>query len=205
MVAIAQTAAKWWGAPGPLFCAPKSIIPEAPRWDFNGWCPNSGTTWDQPQKWAAPFGSKSRGDIHYGPGAATANVPPEVLAEKATYLDYVKSSVAAGGPTGGNCLVKGECCMDVPNQRAGSWKSCAGGCPNAANPDLVLGGEARTDVEGCCWWGRGAIQTTGICNFGKLNYFIGAKAAKRGKQASTQTWTSAKTLRSSAAPTARPT
>jgi hypothetical protein len=34
----------------------------------------------------------------------------------------------------------------------------------------------RTNVEGCCWWGRGVIQTTGRCNFGKLNKNIGAGA-----------------------------
>jgi hypothetical protein len=33
-----------------------------------------------------------------------------------------------------------------------------------------------TNVEGCCWWGRGVIQTTGRCNFGKLNKQIGAGA-----------------------------
>jgi hypothetical protein len=35
---------------------------------------------------------------------------------------------------------------------------------------------ARTNVEGCCWWGRGVIQTTGRCNFGKLNKNLGAGA-----------------------------
>jgi hypothetical protein len=34
-----------------------------------------------------------------------------------------------------------------------------------------------TNVEGCCWWGRGVIQTTGRCNFGKLNKQIGAGAS----------------------------
>jgi hypothetical protein len=33
-----------------------------------------------------------------------------------------------------------------------------------------------TNVEGCCWWGRGVIQTTGRCNFGRLNKQIGAGA-----------------------------
>ena len=28
-------------------------------------------------------------------------------------------------------------------------------------------------VEGCCWWGRGVIQTTGRCNFGTLNHYLG--------------------------------
>jgi predicted chitinase len=40
----------------------------------------------------------------------------------------------------------------------------------------------RTDVEGCCWWGRGVIQTTGVCNFGKLNYYLGARAADEGRE-----------------------
>ena len=30
-------------------------------------------------------------------------------------------------------------------------------------------------------WGRGVIQTTGVCNFGKLNYFLGARAAREGR------------------------
>jgi hypothetical protein len=40
----------------------------------------------------------------------------------------------------------------------------------------------RIDVEGCCWWGRGVIQTTGICNFGKLNFYLGARAAEEGRE-----------------------
>mmetsp|Transcript_21053 Transcript_21053/g.45696 ORF Transcript_21053/g.45696 Transcript_21053/m.45696 type:complete len:570 (-) Transcript_21053:422-2131(-) len=35
----------------------------------------------------------------------------------------------------------------------------------------------------CCWWGRGVIQTTGLCNYGKLNYFLGARAAAEGREA----------------------
>lgn len=42
----------------------------------------------------------------------------------------------------------------------------------------------RSDVEGCCWWGRGVIQTTGVCNFGKLNYFMGARAKAEGRESS---------------------
>jgi len=29
--------------------------------------------------------------------------------------------------------------------------------------------------------GRGVIQTTGVCNFGKLNYFLGKRAADDGR------------------------
>jgi hypothetical protein len=38
-------------------------------------------------------------------------------------------------------------------------------------------------VEGCCFWGRGVIQTTGVCNFGKLNWYLGARAADDGREA----------------------
>ena len=66
-------------------------------------------------------------------------------------------------------------------QKAGGWVECEGaGCANAEAP--VFGQPARTDVEGCCWWGRGVIQTTGVCNFGKLNYFAGARAAREGRE-----------------------
>ncbi|KAL3797245.1 hypothetical protein HJC23_004537 [Cyclotella cryptica] len=39
----------------------------------------------------------------------------------------------------------------------------------------------RTDTEGCCWWGRGALSTRGICNIGKFNYYVGMKAALDGR------------------------
>jgi hypothetical protein len=40
---------------------------------------------------------------------------------------------------------------------------------------------AHTDVEGCCWYGRGVIQTSGICNFGKLNFFLGKRGKDEGR------------------------
>lgn len=39
----------------------------------------------------------------------------------------------------------------------------------------------RIDVEGCCYWGRGALLTRGSCNIGKLNYYLGARAAREGR------------------------
>ena len=30
-------------------------------------------------------------------------------------------------------------------------------------------GASRSDVEGCCWWGRGVIQTRGTCDIGKVS------------------------------------
>jgi hypothetical protein len=39
----------------------------------------------------------------------------------------------------------------------------------------------RTDVEGCCWWGRGPINTRGPCSMGKLNHYLGSKALQDGR------------------------
>lgn len=48
-------------------------------------------------------------------------------------------------------------CEVYPGQKGGEW---------------VWDGSGGS-VEGCCWWGRGVIQTTGRCNFGTLNHFLG--------------------------------
>merc|ERR1711964_166667 len=32
----------------------------------------------------------------------------------------------------------------------------------------------NADTQGCCHWGRGSMQTTGQCNYGKLNDMLGA-------------------------------
>lgn len=39
----------------------------------------------------------------------------------------------------------------------------------------------RTDIEGCCWWGRGALLTRGICQIGKINYYLGKRGAELGR------------------------
>ena len=39
----------------------------------------------------------------------------------------------------------------------------------------------RSNVKGCCWWGRGVLQIRGVCEYGKLNHWIGAKAAADGR------------------------
>ena len=44
--------------------------------------------------------------------------------------------------------------------------------PNAAG---------RSDIRGCCWWGRGVSQVRGVCSYGKLNHYLGAKAAAEGR------------------------
>eukprot|EP01067_Filipodium_phascolosomae_P004255 Filipodium_phascolosomae@DN2745_c1_g1_i19.p1 len=62
-------------------------------------------------------------------------------------------------------------CTEYPGQKGGAydWNH------HMANR------AGRVDLENCCWWGRGVIQTTGRCNFGKLNYYLGAKAAQEGR------------------------
>ncbi len=37
----------------------------------------------------------------------------------------------------------------------------------------VWDGSSKRSLEGCVWWGRGVIQTTGRENFGKLNHYLG--------------------------------
>merc|ERR1719375_1995753 len=143
----AYTQAGWYGAPAKLFCAPRSKVPKAPRWDFTApWCaPPSG--------WG-----------HVPPFADNVSLD--------TYWDYVN----AGGA-----------CKDYTDVLTGGWKFTGSGCVDESCPGSgapLFGQPAgRTDVEGCCWWGRGVIQTTGTCNFGKLNFYIGKRAADEGRSA----------------------
>ena len=111
MTITAVTNAKWWGAPGPLTCGPKSVIPQTGYWDFNYVCDD---IWADPPKY----------------------------------------------------------CTDYEGQK--------GGGPNNTLPYPNSAG--RTDVEGCCWWGRGVIQTSGVCNIGKLKYYLGKGAADDGRE-----------------------
>lgn len=110
MQIVASTNAQWYGAPGPFYCAPKSVQPTTGYWDY---------TYECNRPWESP--------------------PQE--------------------------------CVDYENQKAGREIS-----------DVVVANRnGRTDVEGCCWWGRGAIQTSGVCNYGRLNYFLGKRAADEGR------------------------
>merc|ERR1712048_155090 len=126
-----------------MFCAPKSVVPKAPKWNYmSPWCPQEGGFDYKP-----PF-------------------PDDVpLAE---YFDYVN----AGGS-----------CKDYKGIKTGGWDYCnGGGCAGSPAP-LFDKPEGRTDLEGCCWWGRGVIQSTGVCNFGKLNFYMGKRAHDEGRPA----------------------
>eukprot|EP00929_Paragymnodinium_shiwhaense_P082261 TRINITY_DN432_c0_g1_i3.p1 TRINITY_DN432_c0_g1~~TRINITY_DN432_c0_g1_i3.p1 ORF type:complete len:655 (+),score=124.89 TRINITY_DN432_c0_g1_i3:59-1966(+) len=141
----ATTQAGWYGVPAKLFCAPKSKVPKAPRWDSSS-------------PWCAPEG----GWGHVAPFAD--DVPLD------EYFEYVN---------------QGGSCKDYDGIKTGGWTFQGEGCVDGAcpgSPAPLFGvPEGRTDVEGCCWWGRGVIQTTGVCNFGKLNYYIGKRAADEGR------------------------
>ena len=91
MEITAVTNAKWYGAPGPLKCGPKTTYPHTGYWDYSYEC-------NKP--WVTPA----------------------------------------------------ETCDAYEGQKAGG-----------ENNALPFGNyNGRTDVEGCCYWGRGVIQTTGI-------------------------------------------
>ena len=116
MRATAVTHATWYGAPGPMFCAPDSELSAA------GLLTADGRT-----------GRWNHGHDCYPYPASEA--------------DFTPSGPAWSRPE----------CEVYEGQRAGAW---------------VWDGSGGS-VEGCCWWGRGVIQTTGRCNFGVLNHFLG--------------------------------
>ena len=87
----ATTNAKWYGAPAPLYCGPKTDYPFTGYWDYSAEC-------NKP--WANP---------------------PEY-------------------------------CEEYNGQKAGAFN----------NNSPVPNSSGRIDVEGCCFWGRGVIQTTGV-------------------------------------------
>ena len=40
----------------------------------------------------------------------------------------------------------------------------------------------KWQLAACCWWGRGSTQVKGVCMYGKLNYYIGARAKEEGRK-----------------------
>jgi hypothetical protein len=116
MAVSAVTHAKWFGAPGPMFCAPDSRLAEL------GLSTDGTTGYWSIGKDCWPYPATE-------PDFALSDAPP-----------YLR-------PT----------CEVYVGQKGGEW---------------VWDGSGGS-VEGCCWWGRGVIQTTGRCNFGTLNHYLG--------------------------------
>lgn len=65
-----------------------------------------------------------------------------------------------------------------PDFYSGYWNTNSG-TENKVIPYANTAG--RIDIERCCYWGRGALLTRNTCNIGKLNYFLGARAAREGR------------------------
>ncbi|KAL7515333.1 hypothetical protein ACHAXN_013486 [Cyclotella atomus] len=92
-------------------------------------------------------------------------------------LDYGMSLSAAENAVG----VTPFFCGDAEDRPFTGVAGYNGNVDVAESP--VQSREGRTDVENCCWWGRGVIPTRGVCQYGKLNYYIGARAKEEGREA----------------------
>ncbi|GAA6136341.1 hypothetical protein NBRC116583_00880 [Arenicella sp. 4NH20-0111] len=103
----------------------------------------------------------------YGAPGPLFTAPDAVLQEKGL---LVNGSVGRWSYSGPDCssstaefnaqapaYLRDECAI-YDGQKAGGF---------------VWDGSAGKSLEGCGWWGRGVIQTTGRLNFGKLNHFLG--------------------------------
>ncbi|MEZ9199181.1 PKD domain-containing protein [Shewanella sp. 10N.286.54.B9] len=102
----------------------------------------------------------------YGAPAPLFTAPDAVLEEKGLLVnghvgrwDYQEHCNVSPTSIDTNAQVYDrEDCKAYVGQKAGKF---------------VWDGSAQKSVQGCGWWGRGVIQTTGRLNFGKLNHFIG--------------------------------
>lgn len=83
---------------------------------------------------------------------------------------------AVNGPIGDMLPPLFQCKPGTTN--AGYWDSSTGEIIQTFYTNVA----GRNDIEGCCWWGRGALQTKGRCSIGKLNYYLGKKGADFGRK-----------------------
>ena len=103
----------------------------------------------------------------YGAPAPLFVAPDAVLAEKGL---LVNGRV-------GRWTNSGHCNSDIPEIVDGSKQAyerdqCHVYVGQQAG-SFIFDGSDTGSVEGCGWWGRGVIQTTGRQNFGTLNHFVG--------------------------------
>lgn len=89
---------------------------------------------------------------------------PEMALHATTHAEWW------GAPPPMQCGPKVKATTHDPNNKGYDKDTFCG--PNSDKPCPNSAGE--TDLTNCCWWGRGIIQTTGRCNIGKLNHFLGA-------------------------------
>ena len=82
---------------------------------------------------------------------------------------------AVNSPIGDSFPPPFQCKPGTSN--AGYWDSSTGEIIQTFYTNVA----GRKDIEGCCWWGRGALQTKGPCSVGKINYYLGKKGADIGR------------------------
>jgi hypothetical protein len=61
MKVTASTNSKWWGAPAPLFCAPKSEVPFTGYWDYTEICHNP---WASPPQYCTDYKDQKAGGFN---------------------------------------------------------------------------------------------------------------------------------------------
>ena len=62
------------------------------------------------------------------------------------------------------------------DDHTGYWDSTS----NTIVDNVFSNRYGRIDLVGCCWFGRGILFTRGPCNFGKIDRYLGIKAASLG-------------------------
>ena len=63
------------------------------------------------------------------------------------------------------------------NSYTGYWDTSTGVPVIAAYSNS----NGRTEVEGCCFWGRGSLSTKNVCNIGRLNLYLGKGGAMQNR------------------------
>jgi len=93
--------------------------------------------------------------------------------DRSMILQATTSAVYPNAPPPLSCRPR-----SVSESYTGYWDGTAGKEMSIFPYENSFG---RTDIEGCCYWGRGALQTKGVCSIGKLNYYLGKRAADEGR------------------------
>ncbi|KAL7474087.1 hypothetical protein ACHAW6_000081, partial [Cyclotella cf. meneghiniana] len=95
-------------------------------------------------------------------------------------VDNTMSITATSSPQTHSPVSKGPppfSCRPTSNETfAGYYDSLTDTIVQSAYANSV----GKTQIEGCCWWGRGALLTRGRCIMGKLNKYLGKQAADEG-------------------------
>jgi len=117
-------------------------------------------------------------------------------ASMACSVDPDMTAIALTNPQWAGAPPPLECYPNYNGEGTGAWDSLLSctkdGCNfydgqvrGSIDPSTVPSSNSfgRKDVEGCCWWGRGAFPrgSAGTCAIGKLNYYLGKRAHDDGR------------------------